>query len=187
MENARNNTLTTTSSNPIKPYNPYEGKTCGRQLSETLPQFLARLPPQTTSQDPQTPWIYIANPFRKRPAHLTTSFQMAMENVSDLDEEEGALAKESNWAEFLRKARRILEEMMVMKHDIEKANPGKAKATITKKLNPMKQELVQKMLSLAIDLKCTSGKVHMLDFFLTFLQWLSMKLRNLQVTVTDVS
>lgn len=45
-------------------YNPYEGNPAGRQLSESLPDFLARLPPLTTSINSLgSPWIWIANPY----------------------------------------------------------------------------------------------------------------------------
>lgn len=45
-------------------YNPYQGNPAGRQLSESLPDFLARLPPLTTSiSSLGSPWIWIANPY----------------------------------------------------------------------------------------------------------------------------
>lgn len=35
----------------------------GRQLSESIPDFLTRLPPRTTPQSQIGPWIFIANPY----------------------------------------------------------------------------------------------------------------------------
>jgi hypothetical protein len=43
-------------------YNPYEGEPSGRQLSESIPEFLSRLPPLTTPAGKIGPWIQIANP-----------------------------------------------------------------------------------------------------------------------------
>ena len=83
---------------------------------------------------------------------------MRSENVKEYDEE-GAMAEESNWAEFVVKGERLLDELTRMRFEIEKANPGKAKGTIARKLNPLKEELVQRLLGLAVDLECTSGKV----------------------------
>jgi hypothetical protein len=105
------------------------------------------------------PWIFIANPFRKKPARaLSNSIKIKSENVNEQDEE-GAMAEESNWGEFVVRGGRLLEEFTRMRFEIEKANPGKARGTITKKLNPFKEEMVQKILALAAELGCTSGKV----------------------------
>jgi hypothetical protein len=47
-------------------YNPYEGnEPCGRQLGESVDEFLERLPPATTPMSEDRSWIYVANPFRK--------------------------------------------------------------------------------------------------------------------------
>lgn len=49
-------------------HNPLEGDPSGRQLAESIPDFLAHLPPQTTPTSEAGPWIRIANPFsRVRP------------------------------------------------------------------------------------------------------------------------
>lgn len=52
-------------------HNAYEGVGSARQLDETVGQFLARLPPETTRVTLDCPWIYIWNPSipsdRKKP------------------------------------------------------------------------------------------------------------------------
>lgn len=168
IEISRHNQKTAPNKNKIKPYNPYEGQSCGRQLNETVPEFLNRLPPETTPWSLNTPWIYIANPFRKKPSQtMLNSVKIKSENIDD-QSEEGAMAEECDWAQFVVKGGRLLDELRRMRSDIEKENPGKAKATITKRLNPLKEELVQKILSLAVELKCTSGKVCLHNAVLLF-------------------
>ncbi|MCJ1462783.1 hypothetical protein MMC07_001386 [Pseudocyphellaria aurata] len=53
-----------TSASLSKPlYNRHEGDPSGRQLSESIPEFLTRLPPSTTLASAMGPWIWIANPY----------------------------------------------------------------------------------------------------------------------------
>jgi len=161
MEISRQNQQSsdTSTETKVEPYNPYEGDSCGRQLGETVAEFLSRLPPETTPLTYDTPWIYIANPFRKKPAQmLSNSVKAESRNVEGRNEE-GAMAGESNWAEFMVKGGQLLDELTRMRFEIEKENPGKVKGTITRKLNPLKDELVKRMLALAVELGCTSGKV----------------------------
>ena len=46
-----------------RPHDPYQGEPGARQLSETIEQFLARLPPATTDWRPGLDWIWISNPY----------------------------------------------------------------------------------------------------------------------------
>ena len=130
-------------------YNPYEGlRGCARQLGETADEFLERLPPATTQQTVITPWIFIANPYRKAPTRSGEGGVL----------EEGPPEEDSDWAQFGVLAGNLLEELTGIRHDIEKREVGKAKATITKKVNVEKEKIVRKILDTAIDLHCTSGK-----------------------------
>lgn len=45
----------------------FKGVWYGRQLSETVDNFLLRLPPATTEISNKVPWIWIANPYE--PVH----------------------------------------------------------------------------------------------------------------------
>lgn len=47
-------------------HNPYIGVPYAWQLTETVQHFLQRLPPSTTIQTLETPWIYICNPYIPR-------------------------------------------------------------------------------------------------------------------------
>jgi hypothetical protein len=146
---AEANLKTTVKKKEATLYNPYEGQFCGRQLNETVEEFLQRLPPQTTPVSDLVPWIFIANPYRKAP------------NAEDGQEikGEGPPEEESDWAQFVVLGGNMLEELTGIRHDIEKEKPGKAKATVTKAYNPHKDLIVQKLLDTAAELHCTSGKV----------------------------
>jgi len=131
-------------------YNPYEGNYAGRQLSETVDEFLERLPPQKTSVSENVPWIFIANPYRKAPAPKSEKVEL-----------EGPPEEESNWPEFVRKGNELLEALTILRHDLEKRMAGKAKQTVTKAFNAAghKDRIVQELLDTAVKLHCTSGKV----------------------------
>jgi hypothetical protein len=132
-------------------YNPYEGlRRCARQLGETVDEFLERLPPATTQQAVITPWIFIANPYRKAPTRPGEDGGVL---------EVGPPEADSEWAQFGILAGNFLEELTGIRHDIEKRDAGKAKTTITRKVNVEKEKIVRKILDTAITLHCTSGKV----------------------------
>lgn len=140
-------------------YNPYEGNPCGRQLGETVEEFLTRLPPATTQVSLQLPWIYIANPYLKAPSAIKP--EHSQEEVTA----EGPPDEDSDWAKFVVLAGNLLEELTGIKHEIEKKNVGKAKSTITRQLNVQKEKIVKKILEAATELHCTSGKVR--DYLIT--------------------
>ncbi|KAG5948747.1 hypothetical protein E4U53_006164 [Claviceps sorghi] len=55
-----------------KLHNPYAGVEYAWQLTETLDDFLHRLPPATTNQTEHVPWIFVCNPFVAREAKGTS-------------------------------------------------------------------------------------------------------------------
>ncbi|TVY39237.1 UPF0696 protein-like protein [Lachnellula occidentalis] len=130
-----------------KLYNPYEGNPCGRQLDESVDEFLHRLPPASTPFSSRVPWIFIANPYRKAPK----------------PKDEGELAEgppddDSQWARFVVEGGKLLEQLLVLKNKIEKEKAGATKATVTKALNVQRNIIVEKLLDTAVDMHCTSGK-----------------------------
>lgn len=134
-------------------YNPYEGSNCGRQLGETVEEFLTRLPPATTRVSPTTPWIYIANPFRKAPTRKRDK------NAEGDLAEEGPPSEDSDWAQFVVLGGNLLEELTGIRHAVEKQKTGDAKGRTTKAFNVEKDKTVSKILDKATELHCTSGKV----------------------------
>jgi Domain of unknown function (DUF1917) len=131
-------------------YNPYEGAFSGRQLGETVDEFLARLPPATTSITDIIRWIYIANPYRKAPRR---------DEHDGKESDEAPPDEESDWAQFVVLGGNLLEELTAIRHTIEKQKVGKTKAAITRAVNPEKDKIVKKLLDTAVELHCTSGKV----------------------------
>lgn len=146
---ARSDTKTTASNKVVTLYNPYEGLVNARQLTETVEEFLQRLPPRSTPMSDIGPWIRISNPYRKAPS-LETSRKI---------HDEGPPEEGSDWAQFVVLGGSMLEELTAIRLEIEKQKPGKAKSTITKAYNPRKDAIVQRLLDSAAELHCTSGKV----------------------------
>lgn len=58
----------------------------------------------------------------------------------------------------MRDAQEMLEEFTAKKDDIEKSMAGKAKASITRKLTPLRKTLEEKLLAKAKEKNFTSGK-----------------------------
>ncbi|KAK8150979.1 hypothetical protein G3M48_000005 [Beauveria asiatica] len=71
-------------------HNPYAGVPFAWQLTETVDNFLARLPPAQTAQTPETPWIYICNPYIPRVAKSDGLGQTSKDNEDEGPEQEGA-------------------------------------------------------------------------------------------------
>lgn len=53
----------------------------------------------------------------------------------------------------------LLEELVVLRSQIEKEKVGAAKATVTKAVNRQKEMVVERLLDVAVECHCTSGKV----------------------------
>lgn len=121
--------------------NPYEGRSyMARQLSETIPDFVKRMPPLTSSGDGS--WIWIANPVVKGKGNGNNNgkdrFDLA--NFQDLGVQ-------------------LLENFDAKRTQIESENVGKVQSTITRKLGPHRDKLKEDILDIAIKHGVTSGKV----------------------------
>lgn len=127
---AREASTTTTPAKDV--YNFYEGKpSFARQLSETIPTFLSRLPPLSTTT---SPWIFIGNPHTK---HRHTN-----EDLQGLK----------------LKGTELLESFDTQKENIENSMAGKPKGTITRKITPLRSKLKLDLLTTAKEKSCTTGK-----------------------------
>jgi len=121
----------------VKLHNPYEGSVCGRQLGETVDDFLKRLPPLTTPQCEEVPWIFIANPYQDAP--------------SVMEGEQTA----GQWAAFVEQGGRLLLELRTFQAKLnQRERSGKMKL-----YNDQREKIVKQLRDMAIELKCTSGKV----------------------------
>ncbi|OAP58886.1 hypothetical protein AYL99_06183 [Fonsecaea erecta] len=124
-----------------KPQNYYEGVSSAKQLSESVADFLARLPPSTTtSVAAGGPWIWIANP---DPGRRTSS-----------DPEFGA----GDVATFRQLGTRLLERYRSRKDAVEAQHPGKPAGTITRMLRPDRIKLESDVKELAAAQRVTAGK-----------------------------
>ena len=112
----------------------YEECKSGRHLSETVPEFLARLPPFTTQLSDYGPWIFIANP-----------------NYRDNPTSEDLRGYKHEGTELLR-------EFSNMKASIEASMPGKANSVIGRQITPLRKKLEQDIYALACRKGITSGK-----------------------------
>lgn len=71
-------------------HNPYAGVDYAWQLTESVQDFLTRLPPATTNQTDRTPWIFICNPYIHRVPKSESSNQRSTGNQDEGPEQEGS-------------------------------------------------------------------------------------------------
>ncbi len=121
---------------PQQLYNRQEGRPEARQLSETVAEFLKRLPPATTDPGAIGPWIWVENP------HTPAEDR-----------------KNPDLARLGREGESLLQAYLAKRQKVESENQGKAKGVITRKLGPNRQKLKADIAQLALDTECTTGKV----------------------------
>ncbi|KAI9658109.1 MAG: hypothetical protein M1829_006834 [Trizodia sp. TS-e1964] len=124
-------------SEPKKPelFNAYAGQTkCAWQLNETVDAFLRRIPPLSSEEVVVGPWIYAGNPH--------TDWRPLEEDWAGLTEAGGMIL--NAWS---AKKAQITEEMA-------RGTAGARTAKINREMKPV----VDGILSLAVNFKCTSGK-----------------------------
>lgn len=122
-------------------YNRLEGHPTARQLSETVDEFLKRLPPKTTFTGD---WIWITDPVVKGKGKKA----------------EVARASESEETpDGMRQCNALLEQYSDEQDRIKTANLNCAQSTITRKLGPLREKLKEEILDLAVASRVTNGKV----------------------------
>lgn len=115
-------------------YNPYEGDPSGRQLAESIPDFLSRLPPLTTSTGKVGPWIWIANPYSA---------------VRPLSQDLGA---------FTTAGTGILESLSAEIVAQETALVGRPQSILNRKLTQLRKTATEHLLNAATKYGVTTGK-----------------------------
>ena len=119
---------------PKPVFNIYENYPSGRQLSETLPEFFARLPPYSTRTTDYGPSIYISNPsYRPNPIS---------EDVRGLKQ----------------RGSKVLESFSNAKAEMEASMPGNVKSVIGRKLTPLRKQLEKDIFAVARETGVTCGK-----------------------------
>lgn len=131
---AANMSAKTPVSNNKPLYNPHEGQPYGRQLAESIPDFLSRLPPLTTLTDEVGPWIWIANPYS---------------SARPLSQDLGA---------FTTAGTRILESLSTAMADQETALIGRPQTLLSRQLTQLRTTATEHLLNAAQDYGVTHGK-----------------------------
>lgn len=116
-------------------YNPYEGVKSGRQLSETVPEFLQRLPPSTTRDSEYGPWIFIANPYFNDQAVV------------------------GNWDLFTQRGREMLSNWLVKKDTIKATLEKRPSNVIQSAVTRERKIWEESVRNLASETGCMTGKV----------------------------
>jgi hypothetical protein len=133
-------------------HNPYEGCPYAWQLTETVDEFLARLPPATTDCDAETPWIYICNPYIPRKHRTRSQNQKSRGNEDEAPEEEG-----SRLDIFIEGGMERLHLLKELLENVKKARM--TKSATTREINEGKAVAVKDILNLAHDCHVRAGKV----------------------------
>lgn len=122
------------------------------QLTETLDQFLTRLPPATTDQSDETPWIFVCNPYVSREGKHEESGAFIKGN-----EDEAPAEKDSQLRFVVQGAMERLDLLADLKRKVESS--GKSTAFVNRELLQEKKQAVSDILALAHAGKVRSGKV----------------------------
>ncbi|PON21849.1 hypothetical protein TGAM01_v209279 [Trichoderma gamsii] len=132
-------------------HNPYSGIPYAWQLTETIDQFLSRLPPSTTDQTPEVPWIYICNPYIPRVHKLESQGQFSKGNEDEAPEEEGSKTAivAQGGLERLHLVSKFIEGMQ---------RSGKGKSVVEKEIRKEQKQAVNDILDLAHLAKVRTGK-----------------------------
>lgn len=124
-----------TSTSHSKPlYNRHEGDPSGRQLSESIPEFLARLPPSTTLTSATGPWIWIANPYCD------------------------ARPLQQDLAGLMEDGTQLLDECSVAMAEKEVALKGRPQSLLARQLTAVRKMSTDRILAAAQKRGVTSGK-----------------------------
>lgn len=111
-----------------------------RGRNESVPEFLARLPPSITKEESIGPWIFVSEPNRRK----------------GVDEEE-----EEDLANFIAKGNELLGEFEEKKSELEEEHDrsgAKTKTPLTRKLNAHRRALEEDIFALARENGVVSGK-----------------------------
>lgn len=132
-------------------HNPYAGVEYAWQLTETLNDFLSRLPPATTKQTEKVPWIFICNPFVAREEKRTAEDAFMRGNEDEAPAEGG-----SQLSLVVEGAMERLQLLSELTQRVNKS--GKSPTFITRELSQERRNAVTDILSLAHAGRVRTGK-----------------------------
>lgn len=128
-------------------YAPYDKIQNGRHSSESVDEFLDRVPPIDCPLPIGTPWLWVANPHHKPKQKKQV---VILDGESDEDEDAN-----SGWQ---LQCRKILDDYEHKAAKITEQMEGKAKATITRRLNPLRKDIPARIQQIAKDAGMVCGK-----------------------------
>ncbi|KAK2015366.1 DUF1917-domain-containing protein [Colletotrichum eremochloae] len=134
-----------------KLHNPYAGVPYAWQLTETVDDFLARLPPRTTEQDDDLPWIFICNPYIRRKDKFEAQNQRSRGNEDEAPEEEG-----SRLDTLIEGGVERLNILLNFKQGV--STTKMSMAAKMREIDKEKKEAIQDILGLAHACKIKAGK-----------------------------
>jgi hypothetical protein len=124
----------TTTQSKGPPQNYYEGDPSAKQLSESVADFLTRLPPSTTTIL-TAPWLWICNPYPSPRPSVTEDIPT-----------------------FKQLGLTRLETFLELREDVEASNPSKTAGVITRMMESDRDNLKSDLISLAKQHGVTNGK-----------------------------
>ncbi|CAJ2508742.1 Uu.00g137680.m01.CDS01 [Anthostomella pinea] len=132
-------------------HNPYAGEPYAWQLTESVDDFLKRVPPATTEDPIDSLWIWICNPYIERKAKRKANNQRIRGGEDEAPEEEGAdpAGLVEAGEERLHLARQFIDEC--------KAS-GQTKIFITRECRKAGLDASRDILDVAKELRVTCGK-----------------------------
>lgn len=135
-----------------KLHNPYAGVPYAWQLTETIDDFLSRLPPATTEASEEVPWIFVCNPYISRKARPHAQSRGSRGNEDEAPEEEG-----TQLARAVEGGTERLHILTSFLGGLELA--AKTKTVKTREANKERKAAVEDVLKLAHACRVRSGKV----------------------------
>lgn len=133
-------------------HNPYAGISYAWQLSETLDDFLSRLPPETTDGSEDLPWIFICNPYVSRKEKHEENGGYMKGNECEAPTE-----KDSHVGLVVEGGMERLELLADFRHKLELS--GRSATFLKQELLQEQNQAVVDILRLAQAGKVRSGKV----------------------------
>ncbi|GJC91763.1 hypothetical protein ColKHC_00589 [Colletotrichum higginsianum] len=138
-----------------KLHNPYAGIPYAWQLTETVNDFLARLPPGTTEHSDKFPWIFICNPYIRRKDKFLAQNQRSRGNEDEAPEEEG-----SRLDTLIEGGTERLNILLNFKQGINSTK--KSTAVKMREIDQEQKEASRDILSLASACRIKAGKASLL-------------------------
>lgn len=132
-------------------HNPFASDTYAWQLTESVDAFLKRLPPATTEETPDHPWIWICNPYINRKAKKEAQNQQVRGGENEIPEDEGA-----DIATLMRAGEERLHFASSFINQFRQ--PGVSGALIARESKKAGMDAAKDILDLAKGLRVTCGK-----------------------------